>query len=370
MERLRSGEIKSALDFLRDVYSLRDYEAFGRYLVTALPQLIRSEKVYFHPASLLTGRKNIQQYVRTQMFMEPASHVTPDWWEFFFKRAFAEHPLVRFFNQTTDKQALRITDLVTKQQWKKLHYYNEGFCPHGDFDQLAVSLASARQRSICGTLALSRDSAFSERDKAMLNLLRPHLRQAFLNSVAVSTMRRELSSVEHAMELMDRGVVVLKETGQIGLITPQAHEWLVEYFGVLRVRHLPDELERWVRSQKKLSLGESAVAQAREPLRVEREGKRLVVRMVSDGSGDMLLMEEKRLGATVEEVRERFGLTQREAEVMYWVAEGKSNIAVGTILSMRPKTVEKHLERIYLKMGVENRTEAAMSVRDMNSILS
>ncbi len=47
------------------------------------------------------------------------------------------------------------------------------------------------------------------------------------------------------------------------------------------------------------------------------------------------------------------------AEVLAWVAEGKTNVEIGTVLGARPRTVAKHLERIYQKLGVENRTAAA-----------
>jgi DNA-binding CsgD family transcriptional regulator len=54
-----------------------------------------------------------------------------------------------------------------------------------------------------------------------------------------------------------------------------------------------------------------------------------------------------------------FGLTQRESEVLYWVAKGKTNRDIGDILGSSPATVKKHLEHIYEKMGVETRTAAA-----------
>jgi DNA-binding NarL/FixJ family response regulator len=52
-------------------------------------------------------------------------------------------------------------------------------------------------------------------------------------------------------------------------------------------------------------------------------------------------------------------LTRREAEVLSWVARGKSNAEIAAILHVCTKTVDKHLERIYPKLGVENRTAAA-----------
>jgi DNA-binding NarL/FixJ family response regulator len=53
------------------------------------------------------------------------------------------------------------------------------------------------------------------------------------------------------------------------------------------------------------------------------------------------------------------GLTEREADVLFWVAQGKSNPEVCTLLDLRLTTVKKHVERILQKLSVENRTSAA-----------
>jgi len=58
-------------------------------------------------------------------------------------------------------------------------------------------------------------------------------------------------------------------------------------------------------------------------------------------------------------LREQLQLTQREAEVLTWIARGKSNRDIGDILGISPRTVNKHLEQIFTKLGVENRTSAA-----------
>ena len=55
-----------------------------------------------------------------------------------------------------------------------------------------------------------------------------------------------------------------------------------------------------------------------------------------------------------------YGLTCREEDVLTWVARGKTNAEVAVILTIAPGTVKVHLERIYQKLGVENRTTAAL----------
>ncbi|MBI44182.1 DNA-binding response regulator [Marinobacter lutaoensis] len=58
-------------------------------------------------------------------------------------------------------------------------------------------------------------------------------------------------------------------------------------------------------------------------------------------------------------LRDRFQLTQRESDVLLWIANGKTNREIGQILDMSPRTVNKHLEQVFRKLGVENRTAAA-----------
>jgi len=56
---------------------------------------------------------------------------------------------------------------------------------------------------------------------------------------------------------------------------------------------------------------------------------------------------------------ENFGLSAREAEVLLWIARGKPNKDVSDILGISPRTVNKHLEQVFTKLGVENRASAA-----------
>jgi DNA-binding NarL/FixJ family response regulator len=63
-------------------------------------------------------------------------------------------------------------------------------------------------------------------------------------------------------------------------------------------------------------------------------------------------------------LQERLGLTERESEVLLWISYGKSNADISEVLIISPRTVQKHLERIYEKLGVETRAAAAaMAIR-------
>lgn len=58
-------------------------------------------------------------------------------------------------------------------------------------------------------------------------------------------------------------------------------------------------------------------------------------------------------------LRQNFALSAREAEVLFWIARGKPNKDISDILGISPRTVNKHLEQVFIKLGVENRASAA-----------
>ena len=101
---------------------------------------------------------------------------------------------------------------------------------------------------------------------------------------------------------------------------------------------------------------------------IEQGARRLTFRLHqqigdSDRSAEdgdwLIVMREVSDTAVIEAMSLCFKLTAKEAEVLYWVVKGKTNKDIGDILGSSPMTVKKHLERIFVKMGVETRTAAA-----------
>lgn len=79
----------------------------------------------------------------------------------------------------------------------------------------------------------------------------------------------------------------------------------------------------------------------------------------ADAGEWLFRLNEQREGDQERLLAERHGLTVREAEVLLWVSRGKKNREVSEILHISPRTVNKHLEQIFAKLGVENRASAA-----------
>lgn len=65
-------------------------------------------------------------------------------------------------------------------------------------------------------------------------------------------------------------------------------------------------------------------------------------------------------GISVVATYEKLGLTRREADVLLWISRGQTNAEIGSSLHISPRTVKKHLEHVYRKLGVNTRLAAAV----------
>src|ERR1700731_380588 len=141
--------------------------------------------------------------------------------------------------------------------------------------------------------------------------------------------------------------------GKIEFAEPTARRWLKQFFGrPARVGVLPSRVLRWVSKHDAMNRDRSLVAQTtRARLYLKREQ--------SYTEKSLVLLFELIRGKSGERSRRHRQLTEREREVLFWIARGKSNADIGVILSIAASTVGKHLERIYPKLGVENRTAAS-----------
>ncbi len=102
------------------------------------------------------------------------------------------------------------------------------------------------------------------------------------------------------------------------------------------------------------------------------DGGSLVARHMGPGwlAETMLLLHKAAAGAPLAARMPATPLTPREAEVLAWLAKGKTNRDIGDILGLSPRTVNKHLEHIYEKLGVETRTAAVAVAGQMQGVAS
>jgi DNA-binding NarL/FixJ family response regulator len=153
-----------------------------------------------------------------------------------------------------------------------------------------------------------------------------------------------------AVDIAGMGIVVLDRQGRIAWHSPQASIWLDRAFGGDRLA-----ASAWLQS-----------AHAEGERRASVHQGALLARHVGEvGIGESMLVLHLESAGTVADAgssAQRLhdaALTPRETEVLGWLAKGKTNRDIAQILGMSPRTVNKHLEHVFEKLGVETRAAAA-----------
>ncbi len=141
---------------------------------------------------------------------------------------------------------------------------------------------------------------------------------------------------------------------------------LARYFGRPTLPNcLPPEVEKWVKRQEATLAQTDALGAPRSPLLVERNGIVLAARLVTAQDCKLLLLEERATRLDSDNLR-TLGLTRREAEVLSWAACGNTSARIARLAGISTRTVDKHLEHVYEKLGV--RTRLAAITRALDSV--
>jgi DNA-binding NarL/FixJ family response regulator len=177
--------------------------------------------------------------------------------------------------------------------------------------------------------------------------------------VHLANARRE-KSAHQALDIAGRFLVAADAAGRILWATPQAARLIGETFpSVGGELSLPEATRTALAGGGRggpIALGVSGDRRlSLAPLGPSGPDEWLFRLLADDAGGEEGVL------------RRRFHLTAREAEVLLWIARGKSNRDIGDILGLSPRTVNKHLETVYAKLGVENRASAAvMALKTIN----
>ena len=147
-----------------------------------------------------------------------------------------------------------------------------------------------------------------------------------------------------------RAIILASASGVIHFAGGPAGKWLAEFFGPTNNENLPPEIRRWLRQRSRWD-GSLVARKGKARLSLKRQS--------SYSSKTINLLLEKIESSDSNWLRRQGPLTPRELEVLSWLERGKTNADIAAILNIRPATVGKHLEHIYPKLGVENRTAAA-----------
>lgn len=273
MSHLTHRDIHIIQDSIREIYSDLDPDAWHYRLLSVISNII--------PSNVITYNKINPTEQKVVYYQIPLGYVSPKDIPI-YEKYMHEHPLIIIFFPDLIKghqfrksldagirrlppdfithpegRTMKISDFLTNNQFRRLGLYNEFYRKYDIEYQISMTLSY--QPDGGEAIAVGRNGKdFSERDRLMLNLLGPHIIQAYRNAEEHAKPRQPYAALESSNQSI-----------------------------------------------------------------------------------------------------KSYGLTNREEDVLYWVAQGKSNAETAMILCIAPGTVKIHLERSYRKLGVENRTAAS-----------
>ena len=346
---MTSADVSGLLTLLEEIHAAPDLTVFGDRLVRVITRVVPADVAMTREINSRTRSLDVTATTSPEALTRVDRRHA-------FELLTRGSPLLAAYRQGRGS-AVKITDFLTQRQFRRTALYNELFRGRQGEYQLAKGLPGSP--GVIRSLSLHRDRRdFSESDRLILNRLKTHFVHAYQNAADREKLRLELELLQRGVDALGSGLIALGASGTISSMTSLAARWLARYFGerALRSDRLPAALQAWLgwpgRSTHPLSV-------VRPPFVMRRDEAELMIRGVPGPAGTLILLLEERRVAPDPTTLRTLGLTPRETEVLAWLTQGKTDFEIASILAMSPRTVSKHLERIYAKLGVENRTTAA-----------
>lgn len=337
----RRNMLPRLLELIGELHGVDDLEEFRTEILIAVDRAVPNDwasynEVHEHPEDM-----------RAVTMPEPPAHLFET-----FTRLAHQHPLIARMRGTGDGRPLRISDVVTREQYHRLELYQQVYRLLEVEYQVAFTLP-AQLPTVLG-IALSRgEEDFADHEVELLSHARPHLIQAYRNAELASARAGVLASLETGLEQAGRPLVVVDGRGRIEFATASARTLLGDGAG------LPATVADWLAAR-------AEPTSAAEPLLLDTARGRVLVRALPRGSGDrrtVLLLGSGDGGLAIDGLRS-LGLTGRQAETLRWIALGRSAADTAREMGIAERTVHKHLQGVYAKLGVTSRSQAAATAWD------
>jgi DNA-binding CsgD family transcriptional regulator len=335
MTRLSASDLRAALDFVGEAHSFEDLDSFRVGILPGLAQLVPADLVGYNEVD--PGNGDALVVLHPDMAIETGEVLS---------RLAHQHPLISLQLSEGDLRTYKISDFLTRREFHSLELYDELYRVLGAEDQIAFGLPGP---TVIG-IAMNRGRRdFSERDRELLDLLRPHLAQAYRRILDRVWTGARLAALEGGVERDGTGVLILDRNGSIAVADDASFELLGAYFPDERRMSLPAEIRDWL-----------AGGGDRDPLRIGAERGWLTVREAPAGAwaAQVLVLREERAMTPASLLALGRGLTHRQAEILCLLVGGESTAEIAAALFISPSTVRKHCEHIYERLGVHSRTAA------------
>jgi DNA-binding CsgD family transcriptional regulator len=358
MPRLTSAAEHLHQETVRELYTLGPLNAFAGKAARLLSRLVQAD---FQGTCDMDYGANRFHAVR-EPALDQKDQAKLD--QLFFAHV-GEHVISRAKDVLGGMTVILSESMGGRKGFSKSPLYHEFYRPISVRDELGMSIPAGGMQALCFFL-WREGRGFDPSQKACLDLLRPHLEQAYRNTITFSNACGGVTLLEDVGEAVVRGLVLVDARGGVKEWSERARRLIQTYFpgAPAGPRTLPDPLLRWVRLH--LAPRDSlSGCPSREPFKIDTPAGRLTVRLSNRQSpSEHLLIFEEQSAAPEPTVLRALGLTPREAVIASWVAQGKTNPEIATILDANVLTVKVHLLHIFAKLGVETRTAAALRIAE------
>ncbi|MFO7725421.1 MAG: helix-turn-helix transcriptional regulator [Oceanipulchritudo sp.] len=258
-----------------------------------------------------------------------------------------QHPMLEYARRFGINPPLRFTDLSTRRQFEETGIYQE--CYRG-YTHSMITFGIDAPPDINISMVLSRGQGeFSDKDREILELLQPVVSTTFQCLFLKNTLNRVQDAAQAPGVIVGSGPYIIN-------CNPPAVSLLKEFAPQFSLTRLPESLYQIIRKAK------TQITTVTNP-----EGIALSVCCEPSIHCWTLKIWKTAAPFDAKKLAQR-GLTQRQIEILQWVARGKTNAEIALILAISYRTVQKHLENIFRILGVENRMAAVSYCREPHLI--
>jgi DNA-binding CsgD family transcriptional regulator len=352
---LTERDLRSAMGALQSLADQSaDCASFVRGALEQLTDIVASDLTTLSICDLARGtRRVVSRKAETLSTTDRAA----------FDRHFREHPLVRFHGSHPGGPTQRISDCISARAFQNSALHADYYRRIGINHVMALPLWIDQDNVI--SIVFNRSHAdFKDRERAVLDAVRRPLAAMYRNLVACEDAGIGLKRVSRLASDGGWLMMQISTSGRILDAPREALRLLRQFFAQNSTdegTRIPEALSEWLSHSRSWGLDRPAI-NGGERFATARFGVKLTVHFVPDtqcASSGYLLLKSERLDPQDAHLKQ-LPVTERERQILALVAAGKTNAEIASVLSISPRTVQKHLEHIFQKLGVETRTAAAI----------
>jgi len=236
MAHLRATDVEGILGFVSDAFTVAPPGGFRFHVIDRLRALVPADMTAW--VETRVGRPEVRAIACPHDLLADGPRR--------FARIRDHHPVLAHFERSRDGGAVKLSDFVGRARWHRLPLYQEFFRPAGIEHQMSIALPSNGARLVRITLNRARGD-FSERDRLVLNLVRPHVAAAQAHAEALDRLAAARANGERTADVLGVGVLTVC-AGRIAHANARARAQLATYFGPAAGRRadLPAPLADWL----------------------------------------------------------------------------------------------------------------------------